>query len=157
MALGSWAILGSHKECMTWCDEEREQAWCRFEDSLRPIVLARTTHNGSFVGAQAVKVLQIQFFEDKVVGQFQFLDEVMAGPGLCNDSCRCSIDKLLMCSGSCSGMFRCNGTCADSTCSASAPPCFGRPAHNFYVMANSVPEIDSLSFSGIVVWRSVHS
>ena len=59
---------------------------------------------GAFVGAQALKVPQIQFFDDKVAGQFQFLDKVMVGPVLCNDRCRCFrrwlqyIDKLLMCS-----------------------------------------------------------
>ena len=34
MAPGSSAVLESHGERMTWYDEEREQAWCRFEDSL---------------------------------------------------------------------------------------------------------------------------
>ena len=34
MAPGSPAVLESHDEPMSWYDEEREQAWCRFEDRL---------------------------------------------------------------------------------------------------------------------------
>ena len=52
------------------------------------IVLAPAHHGpfpmGASVGAQAVKVPQIQFFDDKVAGQFQFLDKVMVGPLLRN-------------------------------------------------------------------------
>ena len=63
----------------------------------------------------AVKVPQIQFFDDKVAGQFQISDKIVAGLVMCNDSCRSPgwvqyIDKLLMCSWSCSGRFRCTGT-----------------------------------------------
>ena len=36
---------------------------------------------GASVGAQAVKVPRIQFFDDKVGGQFQFLDKVMVSGG----------------------------------------------------------------------------
>ena len=59
-----------------------------------PIVLAPAPTGppmGASVGAQTVKVPQIQFFDDKVAGQFQFLDKVMVAPVLCNDSCRCSL------------------------------------------------------------------
>ena len=60
------------------------------------VVLAPAHHGplpmGATVGKQAEKVPQIQFFDVKVVGQFQFLDKVMVGTVLCNDSCslRCS-------------------------------------------------------------------
>ena len=43
------------------------------------------------MGTHAVKVPQIQFFDDKVAGQFLFLDKVMGGPVLCNDGRRCSL------------------------------------------------------------------
>ena len=36
---------------------------------------------GATVGAQAVKVPQIQFFDDKVAGQFHFLDKVVVSGG----------------------------------------------------------------------------
>ena len=78
-----------HAERSSHNDEEREQAWCRFEDSLGRSFWHMLTTDRS--GAQAVKVPQIQFFDDKVAGQFQFLDKVMVGPVLCNDSCRCSL------------------------------------------------------------------
>ena len=51
----------------TWYDEEREQAWCRFEDSSGRFYwnLLTTDHSpmGALVGAQAVTVPQFQFFD----------------------------------------------------------------------------------------------
>ena len=92
---GTSAVQENQEEPIVWYDDELEQAWCRFEDHLGRVLLAPAHHGprtmGATVGAQAVKVPQIQFFDDKAAGQFQFLDKVMAGPVLCNDSCRCSM------------------------------------------------------------------
>ena len=48
-----------------------------------PIVLASALLMGTSVGAQAVNVPRSQFFDDKVAGQFQFLDKVMVSGGWC--------------------------------------------------------------------------
>ena len=63
------------------------------------------------MGALAVEVPQIQFFDDQVVEQFQFFDNFFFGPGVVPmfDVVQ-YIDKLLMCPWSCRGRFRCNGT-----------------------------------------------
>ena len=42
-------------------------------------------------GGVVMEVPQIQFIDAVVLEQFQFLDQFMVGPLLCNDSCRCSL------------------------------------------------------------------
>ena len=64
------AVLGSQDEATVWYDEVRKQAWCRFEDGLGRSLWRHhgPLPMGATVGAPAVKVPQIQFYDGKVAG-----------------------------------------------------------------------------------------
>ena len=103
------------------------------------------------MGAFAVEVSQIQFIDDEVVEQFQFLDKFMVGPLLCTDSLSLLvgvqyIDKLLMCS--CDAVacplhaaLLCNAWFDSEYMFCVSSRVFGRFAQIFYAKGNSDPEV----------------
>ena len=100
-----------------------------------------------------------------MVGQFQFLDKVMAGLGLCNDSCRCSMGCSTLTSCWCAHCHAVTGfaawcsSCAMAgstvdTGAASVPGCFGRCVHIFFAKANLDPEVVSCPALRCLVLRA---